>query len=162
MSTRLKHHEINSEYAELLSFKSQQEEREHNAQMVSFRILSEVEKICAEKKIKKKELATMVGTSASYITQLFRGDKQINTDMMARFEEALDTCFEIKMRYNEQTHSDFLISQLSELNTRRVSHKQQVWYCMDIKRGGADKESMDDSFDTLESMNTKQTTKQIA
>ena len=52
--------------------------------------------------IKKKELTEMVGTSRSYITQLFRGTKQINTDIMARFEDVLNMHFEVKIKLNDE------------------------------------------------------------
>ncbi len=132
MSTKLKQHQINPEFADLFSFDSEKEEREHNAQMISFRILSEVEKVCEEMEMNKKQLAAKVKTSASYITQLFRGDKHINMDMMARFEEAFNSCFEVRMRFNTQTHAEFVYEQLCELNPRQINHKKKVWNRMDI------------------------------
>lgn len=68
---------------------------EHAAQMISYRILSEVEKMCDKRKMTKKELAAAVGTSASYITQLFRGTKAVNMEIMAKFEKTLDFQFRI-------------------------------------------------------------------
>ena len=102
MNTKLNNMKINPAFEELFSFGSKNERIEHNSQMISFRILSEVEKLCVEKKIKKKELAEMVGTSRSYITQLFRGTKQINTDIMARFEDVLNMHFEVKIKLNDE------------------------------------------------------------
>jgi plasmid maintenance system antidote protein VapI len=123
--------ECQNQFDELFGFDSIEKKREHDAQMISFRILSEIEKICLDKRIKRKELADMVGTSASFITQLFQGSKQVNTDMMARFEEIFNSCFEIKLRLNEQTHTEFLFSQICELNMRRFKHKQQFWNRLD-------------------------------
>jgi ribosome-binding protein aMBF1 (putative translation factor) len=88
---------VNPEFEDLLSFKSENEKIEHMAQMISFRILSEVEKLCEEKKISKKELAAKVGTSGSYITQLFNGTKSVNTSIMAKLENALDIKFEFNL-----------------------------------------------------------------
>lgn len=112
MDTKLNNMKINPEYETLFSFESEKEKIEHNAQMISYRILSEVEKVCEEKKIKKKTLAEMVGTSRSYITQLFRGTKQVNTDILARFEEALDISFQIKVKLNEETYDAYLAKQI--------------------------------------------------
>jgi len=38
----------------------------------------------------------MIGTSASYITQLFRGNKIINLETIAKFQKIFDIKFEIK------------------------------------------------------------------
>jgi hypothetical protein len=45
-----------------------------------------------------------VGTSPSYITQLYRGDKLVNMLTLARFQKALDLEFEIveKKSYEEK------------------------------------------------------------
>jgi transcriptional regulator with XRE-family HTH domain len=104
---------INPTYENLFSFDNAADKLEHDAQMISFRVLSEVEKICIHKSINKKKLAEMVGTSSSYITQLFRGTKSINTQIMAKFEEVLDMSFEIRVKLNEETYADFLGKQLS-------------------------------------------------
>jgi Helix-turn-helix len=130
MITKLNNPESKEEYHDLFTFKNKEEEIEHKAQMISYRILSEVEKVCEEKKINKKELATMVGSSASYITQLFRGAKHVNMDIMARFEDALELCFEIRSRYNSESNTDFVFNQLSTIGTKRCAYKQDVWYCL--------------------------------
>lgn len=59
----------------------------HNTFMV------EVEKAMEMRGMTKKELATKVGTSASYITQLFRFDKMVNMEMLAKMKIALDIEF---------------------------------------------------------------------
>lgn len=69
---------------------------DHKAQMLSYRFLSEVERVCEKKKISRSELADLVGTSKSYITQLFRGNKRVNMDMLAKFENVLGITFKIK------------------------------------------------------------------
>jgi ribosome-binding protein aMBF1 (putative translation factor) len=128
MTTKLNKPDVSEEYQDLFAFKNKEEEIEHKAQMISYRVLSEVEKVCEEKKINKKELATMVGFSPSYITQLFRGVKHVNMDVMARFEDALELCFEIKSRYNTESHSDFVLNQMCTLGASRYAHKKNVWY----------------------------------
>ena len=130
MTTKLNKPDVSEEYQNLFAFKNKEEEIEHKAQMISYRILSEVEKVCEEKKINKKELATMVGSSPSYITQLFRGVKHVNMDVMARFEDALELCFEIRSWYNTESHSDFVLNQMCTLGANRYAHKKNVWYCL--------------------------------
>jgi len=113
MNTKFKNFKVEPAFDELFSFSSEAEKIEHRAQMISFRILSEVQKICDEQNIKMKELAALVNTSASYITQLFRGNKQVNTAFMARFEEAMDMVFDISLQKEKEQHDELSKSQLS-------------------------------------------------
>lgn len=127
---------INPEYVALFSFESKKEMIEHNAQMISYRILSEVEKICEEKKINKKALAEMVGTSRSYITQLFRGTKQVNTDILARFEDALGISFQIKVKLIDETEGTYWGNQihLGFINQKRLpSNDTMIYYIQDSR-----------------------------
>ncbi len=92
------------EFDNLFSFKSKKEEIEHEAKMIMFRFLSELEKINIEKPIKKKELAQALKTSASYITQLYQGDKLINLLTLAKIQEAFNISFEIKAKHNTDNY----------------------------------------------------------
>jgi transcriptional regulator with XRE-family HTH domain len=65
------------------------------ARMIMYRFLSEVEKLSEEKNLNRKELATLIGTSASYITQLFRGHKLINLETIAKLQKVFNVTFEI-------------------------------------------------------------------
>jgi plasmid maintenance system antidote protein VapI len=69
---------------------SENEKIEHDAQMLSFIVLSEFEKILVEKGWSRKDLADKIGTSPSYITQLFRGDRLLNFKMIAKMQKALN------------------------------------------------------------------------
>lgn len=131
MNTKLKNIEINPEFEDLFSFKTNEERIEHKAQMISYRILSEVEKLCEEKKMKKADLAKKVGTSKSYITQLFRGSKQVNTWIMAKFEDALDVSFNIKIQLNDESNEQFLAKQLPAdfFYNKRIPMSGCVMYC---------------------------------
>lgn len=105
MNMKLNNIVTNPAFDELFRFNNEDEKIEHDAQMISYRILSEVEKICDEKNIKKKELAQMTGTSKSYITQLFNGTKSVNTVILAKLEEALHVTFEVKLKKKEKVKS---------------------------------------------------------
>ncbi len=65
-------------FEDLFSFKNKEEELEHEAKMIMFRFLSELDKVFAEKPIRKKDLAAAIKTSASFITQLYQGNKLVN------------------------------------------------------------------------------------
>ena len=66
-----------------------------DTQVLMYRFLAEVEKITDEREISRRQLAKLLGTSASYITQIFQGNKVINLDLLARIQRALDIKFEI-------------------------------------------------------------------
>ncbi|MBL7691469.1 MAG: helix-turn-helix transcriptional regulator [Flavipsychrobacter sp.] len=68
----------------------------HLKQMISYRILGEVERITDERNILRNELAKILNVSPSYITQLYRGNKVVNLELLAQMEKKLNFRFEIK------------------------------------------------------------------
>lgn len=96
---------VASEYEDLLSFNSTQDEDKHNATMIMFKFLSAIDDATKDK-ISRKNLASLIGTSPSYITQLFRGDKLINLITVAKFERVLDMEFDIIARFNSETKTE--------------------------------------------------------
>lgn len=90
---------LNSDLEDLFSFKSKSDEIEHEAKMIMFRFLSELEKFNG-KPIRKVDLAKALDTSPSYITQLYRGDKLINLTMLAKIQDAFGFTFEITAKPN--------------------------------------------------------------
>ncbi len=103
MTTKFRNsEEIRKAFLDLLAFKSHEEEIKHHAQMIMYRFLSEIEILCEEKKMTRKELAEKVGTSASYITQLYRGNKPLNIETIAKFQKVFDVTFEIKAKPNNK------------------------------------------------------------
>jgi transcriptional regulator with XRE-family HTH domain len=130
MNTKLNNIIISPGFEDLFSFKNEEEKLEHDAQMISYKILSEIEKLCDERKIKKKDLAELVGTSKSYITQLFSGVKSINTNIMAKFENALNVKFEIRLKQNSESYEEFLGKQLNTdiFTNKRLPTPHGAWY----------------------------------
>jgi transcriptional regulator with XRE-family HTH domain len=94
-------YKVNPEFEDLFSFADKDDELEHEAKMIMFRFLSELEKMAEDGKIKKKDLAKKIGTSASYITQLFNGDKLVNLLTLAKIQDAYDFTFDIKAAPND-------------------------------------------------------------
>lgn len=90
---------VNPEFENLFSFNSEKDELEHEAKMIMFRLLSSFEKMMGHP-VQKKEIAEAIGTSPSYITQLFKGDKLINMTTLAKLQKAFDFSFEIEAKKN--------------------------------------------------------------
>lgn len=86
---------IIDQFNELLTYTSEEDQLEHDAQMLAFQFLSKIDKVMAERKISKKELAQKAGTSASFITQLFRGDRKPNWNILAKFQKELQLEFKV-------------------------------------------------------------------
>jgi len=155
MSTKLNNIIISPGFEDLFSFKNEEEKLEHDAQMISYKILSEIEKLCDERKIKKKDLAELVGTSKSYITQLFSGVKSINTNIMAKFENALDVKFEIRLKQNGESYENFLGKQLNAdiFTNKRLATPHGAWYYYQYNKG---------TEDIINDLETENAQKQVA
>jgi|SRR5690554_88052 len=66
--------------------------------MINYRFLSIIDEKMDELGLSKKDLAEAIGTSASYVTQLFRGDKTLNLSTLAKLQNALNVKFKISDR----------------------------------------------------------------
>ncbi len=105
MNTKLKtNKEIQEAFDQLFSQLSEQDKLENDANLLMFRFLSIIEERCEALGLNRKQLAEKVGTSPSYITQLYRGDKLVNMLTLAKFQKALGLEFEIsgKKPYEEK------------------------------------------------------------
>jgi len=116
---------IAPEFESIFAFESKEEELEHEAKMIMFRFLSELEKSTGDKPLVKKELAKAIQTSASYITQLYQGDKLLNLITLAKIQDAYDIIFEIKAKTNSENYkaemeqTPVCISQSNQWNNKK-------------------------------------------
>lgn len=67
--------------------------------------LSEIEKFQKAHSISRKDLAATIKTSASYLTQVFRGDKPLNFYTIAKIQRALNIRFRVITIPLDQHHS---------------------------------------------------------
>ncbi|MBK7426268.1 MAG: helix-turn-helix transcriptional regulator [Saprospiraceae bacterium] len=81
------------------------EKLENRASLLSLIFMSWIDNEMEKQNMSKKELALKVGTSASYITQLFRGDKKPNWNILAKMEDALGIEFSINIK-SAISHND--------------------------------------------------------
>jgi transcriptional regulator with XRE-family HTH domain len=68
---------------------------DNDAKLLMFRFLEIIDNKREALGWSRKELAKRVGTSASYITQLYNGDKLVNMTILAKFKNVLGIEFEI-------------------------------------------------------------------
>lgn len=92
-------------FNEIFDNLSEQDKLDNEAKLIMFRFLDIVERKREKLGWSRKGLAKKVGTSASYITQLMRGDKLINMLTLAKMQKALDIKFDVVeiVSYQEQT-----------------------------------------------------------
>ena len=109
---------IAPEFESVFTEKNKEEELEHEAKMIMFRFLNELEKLNPEKPLKKKDLAQAINTSASFITQLYRGDKLINLHTLAKIQDAYNITFEIKAKLNSNNSQAEIVHNVKKFISR--------------------------------------------
>lgn len=115
-------------FESLFTLKNKAEELEHEAKMIMFRFISELEKMNSEKPLKKKELAKAIGTSASYITQLYQGDKLVNLLTLAKIQDVYDITFEIKAKVNSENYSAEVSATFDPSKVKnRMNDENGIW-----------------------------------
>lgn len=92
----------NNPWDELFKHENEEARIEHETHMLAFRFLGEVQRWQELLGVNRKELAKRVGTSASYITQLYRGDKIPNLEILIKMSEALNIDFRISSRSKDE------------------------------------------------------------
>jgi hypothetical protein len=91
-----KKYNINPEFSDLFKFKSEKEELRHDAKMLMFRFLSEIEKVSDN--LRQSDLAQAIKTTPSFVNQLFNGDKLANLITMAKLQKSFNIEFDIKAK----------------------------------------------------------------
>jgi len=114
--------EIKNEFQKLFE-KTPEEQIEHRAHILSLIFLSEAEKAMKRKGWTRKCLAKEIGTSASYMTQLFRGDRLLNFKTVAKIERVLNMDYHISEKTNKRVQSNDLPSENEEIDVLNTSSK---------------------------------------
>ena len=94
--------EIETAFKTMLSFDNEQDQLELDAKIIMAKFLEKVQEISTQKGLKKKDLADKIGTSASYITQLYRGHKLLNLMTLAKLQRALEIEFDVAIKGTNQ------------------------------------------------------------
>ena len=77
---------------------SEKDQNELDALWIAAQFLSIIKDEMSLQKITRKELALRIGTSASWLTQVFRGDKLPNLETIANLQNALKIEFAIRQK----------------------------------------------------------------
>jgi len=81
----------------LLSIDTAEERHELEKMRLHFAFLSGIERVMDVQNISREELAQRIGTSTSYLTELFRGTKSLNFDVLAKMKIALDVDYKVEV-----------------------------------------------------------------
>jgi hypothetical protein len=80
---------------DIFSFKNENDEDKHDAQILRYQFLNQIEQYQDLQNLNKKKLSKIINTSASYLTQVFRGDKPLNFITLVKIARALGIKFNI-------------------------------------------------------------------
>lgn len=65
--------------------------------LISLRLMKEVDRFLDYEKLSNKDLATKMGYSESYISQLMSGVKNVNVSFINKFEKCFESKFDFKI-----------------------------------------------------------------
>lgn len=96
---------VTNEFEDIFSFENEDEELEHDAQMLTFKFLEVLRNSQPRNsKFKKKDLAKALGKSPSFISQVYSGDKLLNFILLAKIQKSFDINFEINAHFNNSSY----------------------------------------------------------
>ena len=86
------------QFDKIFGTRSPEEQIEAETAALMFSFLAIFDRVMEERRITKKALAAQIGTSPAYVTQLFRGHKTINLEMIVKMKQALGIEFSIRLK----------------------------------------------------------------
>lgn len=98
--------QIQATYRKIMDSRPEAEKLEADSLLLMSGFLSEIEAAMVKKKMTRKLLAQLIGTSPSYLTQVFRGDKPLNFMTLAKMQKALNVGFVTRLYYKDKAVSD--------------------------------------------------------
>ncbi len=108
--------EMQNEFDSIFNFENKEDKWEVEAKILASKFLSIIQKELEKNDGNRKELAESIGTSASYITQLFRGNKYPNFLTLAKIKDVLNIDFNIALEgeINSQISEDDISQYLNK------------------------------------------------
>ena len=108
--------EIQEQFSRSFNSITTEEKAEMQGQLLAMQYLGLIDAAMENMNISKKELAAKVGTSASFITQLFMADRKPSWTMLAKMADALKLKFSV---HTEGTLNNFLQGEVLEYHRRQ-------------------------------------------
>jgi transcriptional regulator with XRE-family HTH domain len=101
-------------------------------QILSARFLSEIQKYLDSNKMSKKDFAKQIGVSASFVSQLFTGDKIASLNFIARVQLKLDIKFYVSTIDQHEIESvidkavDDIFKRILEIEKHKYNSKREI------------------------------------
>jgi ribosome-binding protein aMBF1 (putative translation factor) len=132
--------DLQDKFHSLLKNKTNEKLLEEEEYILMANYLSEIESIQKENGLNRKDLAFKIKKSPSYLTQVFRGDKPLNFDTIARIQRALNVKFRvIAVPVNESAVSyDVKVVKLKPASFDKLNDStQQNFYVIKREQNGS-------------------------
>lgn len=95
--------ELLNEAEELLGFKTKEDKRGFDKDVLQLEIMNEVERLMVSEGLSRKDLADKLGISKSFISQLFSCDKKLHFGLLAQLQEV----FKCKLNFSFIPYSEY-------------------------------------------------------
>ena len=79
----------------MLEFKSEREKERLEEELLNLKFITAIEEIMEQKEINKTDVAEILKSSRSYVSQLFSGNKMINIKTLTKIQKGLNISFKI-------------------------------------------------------------------
>lgn len=102
MKSNLSKEEIRNKLQSFRPIRTEDQLIERDSMILQASYLSEIERLYQHIGLNRKDLAIKIGTSPSYLTQVFRGDKSLNFLTLAKIKRALNLRFDLTASFNSE------------------------------------------------------------
>ena len=79
----------------MLEFKSEREKERLEEDLLNLKFITAIEEIMEQKDVNKTDVAEILKSSRSYVSQLFSGNKMINIKTLTKIQKGLNVSFKI-------------------------------------------------------------------
>lgn len=102
---------------QMLEFKSSNEKAKLEEELLSLKFISTIEELLEQNDVNRSDLANILDSSKSYVSQVFSGDKMLNIRILAKIQRALNVSFKLYAVDNNR----FQFEKVSCLLHRRIN-----------------------------------------
>ena len=80
---------------QMLEFKSSNQKAKLEEELLSLKFIATIEELLEQNDVNRSDLANILDSSKSYVSQVFSGDKMINIRILAKIQRALNVSFKL-------------------------------------------------------------------
>ncbi|MDZ7636243.1 MAG: helix-turn-helix transcriptional regulator [Bacteroidales bacterium] len=79
----------------MLEFKSSNQKAKLEEELLSLKFIATIEELLEQNDVNRSDLANILDSSKSYVSQVFSGDKMVNIRILAKIQRALNVSFKL-------------------------------------------------------------------